>query len=102
MTAIFIPMTVVAGLTGSLVRITLNGHHEVEGVLVGTDSTCNIVLDDATHYVETVTSVEPSTVPGAAPGAVHRTVERVPCARYQRMLVNAHHIMFIAPKLSAA
>lgn len=92
----FLPLDLVAKSVGSVVTVFLAHQHEAEGTLVAFDSTCNLVLENARHYVETVVTAGDSSQGAPHHGEPLRQ-KRLLVGRYRRMLVNSHHVYMIVP-----
>jgi U6 snRNA-associated Sm-like protein LSm5 len=86
---ILVPLTLMQKCVGSKMVCLLDDGSEVEGFLVSHDSTCTVVLSDATTFrVEKERPTEPNGF---------TKVRRIPERKFRRLVVNSKHIEVLVP-----
>uniref|UniRef100_A0A7S1MGR6 Sm domain-containing protein n=1 Tax=Neobodo designis TaxID=312471 RepID=A0A7S1MGR6_NEODS len=85
----FVPLQLIEKCVGARLVCLLDDGDEVEGTLVAHDSTCTVVLSDATAFS---VSRDPPETAGGAP-----QLTRTPVGKYATLVVNSRHIRVLVP-----
>merc|ERR1711991_206288 len=85
--AMFVPLQLLGKCVGTRMACLLDDGREIEGTLLAHDSTCTVVLQDATEY----------TVEWKRSAGGQMTAERHAARKFRQMIVNSRHIETLVP-----